>query len=160
MVSANTVPCITVGTPLSNVVASTGGWSSRGKTRIYVQRKGNIFTCKCSPWGSTTYADGSTITIDLTTDSQLSVFKDRACAYGYMCYSQNASSFSDVLFTGGLNEDIVIELQNGIVYRYSNNSWSQSVGESPQSVYGYPRTVINPLTNESFEINENTVTKL
>lgn len=154
--------------PIANVVhngapgenVSGYGWDAQSPTRIYIQRSGDVFSAKCTQWKTTSpYLAGSQITFDLSTDSEMYNLFHGACQYGYMCESQNASSYSDVNFTGGLDQYTVTNLQTNKVYKYANNKWTAS-SDTPQSLYGYPRTVTNPKTGERFEIRQNSVVKL
>ena len=69
--------------------------------------------------------------------------------------------FEDISFTGGVNYDFVVDMQNQIVYRYNvvTLAW-ESTGITVQDLYGYPRTVRNPSTGETFYITETTVTQI
>lgn len=144
--------------PSANVVKNAAlansfsgkGWSKSGGTRVYVERSDNVFTVKCSKWNSRTYEAGSQIVFDVNANAATK-WAAAPCPYGYCCHSQNSSSFSDVVFGGGLQEDTICTVNNK-VYKYQNGTWVVSTTETAQSIFGYPRTVTNPNTGKKYNI--------
>ena len=74
----------------------------RPGTIIRMVRSGNVFTAKCSQFGSTILDPNSTITIDLDQLSDtypvLSLFKGSA-SWGYSCMSQTNSQYENISVT-------------------------------------------------------------
>ena len=141
--------------------SSNTGWAKAGPTRVYTSRVGNIFTIKCSDWKDKTlqpYNENTTLQYDISTNSNLSWALD-ACPYGYACHSQNYSSFTDVVFEGGEDTKNVYSIQDGKLYTYQDGSWVIST-KTPQSLWGWPRTVTNPNTGISYRITETSVEKI
>lgn len=137
------------------------GWNKAGQSRIYVSRVGNIITVKCSDFKSTTYNNNSFIQINVSDYPELSWIKDTELPYGYMCWSQNYSSFNDVNLEGGTDPKTSFCVADGKLYEYNETSgqWEVSTG-TIQDKYGYPRYVVNPDTNSKYEILENSVSKI
>lgn len=140
-------------------VGINGGWNVISPTRIYANRNNSVFQCKCSQFKSTTYDNGTFIQIDLNDYPELSWALEPS-PYGYTCISQRYSSFTDVVFAGGLDTKVVISIPDSSTYRFENGVWKLSPGETPQSIYGFPRYVLNPETGSKYEILENEVIKV
>jgi hypothetical protein len=136
------------------------GWSGR-RMRVKVERNQNIIKMVATKWDVLdTYDPASEIIIDLNADPDLSMFLGPK-SYGYSTLSQPNSTFENISFTGGVNYDFVVDMQNQIVYRYNvvTLQW-ESTGITIQDFYGYPRTVRNPNTGETFYITKNAVTQI
>jgi len=136
------------------------GWSGK-RMRVKVERNQNIIKMIATKWNDlNNYDPASEIIIDINADVDLSMFSDPA-SYGYSSNSQASSTFENISFTGGVNYDFVVDMQNQIVYRYNSVSleW-ESTGITVQDLYGYPRTVRNPSSGETFYITENNVTQI
>lgn len=128
------------------------GWSGR-YSRVQVKRSGDIIQVMASPWNSVTLDPASLITIDLDSDPLLAVFKGPH-PYGFGAYSQQDSSFTDIEFSAGtnLNQNLIYDLDGGVIYEYINNQWVQTVSNLAQSL-GYPREVYNPQTGKTYVID-------
>lgn len=138
---------------------SMGAWSTISPTRVYTSRSGSVFTCKCSNYKSTVYNDSSFLQIDIKNYPELSWALD-AAPYGYACLSQLGSTFYDVQLSGGTDAKTIYSVEGNKLYQYSNNAWTITQNKSIQELYGYPRTVINPITLNRYEIQENNVIKV
>lgn len=139
---------------------SAGGWSGK-RMRVKVERNQNIIKMVATKWDVLdTYDPTSEIIIDLNADPDLSMFIGPK-SYGYSSSSQASSTFENISFTGGVNYDFVVDMQQQIVYRYNvvTLQW-ESTGITVQDLYGYPRTVRNPNTGETFYITETSVTQI
>ena len=139
---------------------SAGGWSGK-RMRVKVERNQNIIKMVATKWDVLdTYDPTSEIIIDLNADPDLSMFIGPQ-SYGYSSRSQASSTFENISFTGGVNYDFVVDMQQQIVYRYNvvTLQW-ESTGITIQDLYGYPRTVRNPNTGETFYITESSVTQI
>jgi len=140
--------------------ASGNGWSGR-RMRVKVERNQNIIKMVATKWDVLdTYDPASEIIIDINSDPDLSMFAGPK-SYGYSSRSQANSTFENISFTGGVNYDFVVDMQQQIVYRYNvvTLQW-ESTGITVQDLYGYPRTVRNPNTGETFYITETSVTQI
>ena len=139
---------------LRNGTASAGGtsvtsaWNSAStRTRVRVNRQGDIITVACSQFGSDTIDPNTTLTLDLSQDPLLYHFRG-AQPWGLSAHSQANSYFQNLQFTGGLNADVVYDVS--VVpsrvwdYNASTSSWSIRASATAQSVLGCPRRVDRP----------------
>jgi hypothetical protein len=82
----------------SKIAISVGSWNTvPNGTTVRVERTGDIFVAKCSPFNSTVVSDASALTIDLNSDARLAVFKGPQ-RYGIGCLSQQYSRYSNLIF--------------------------------------------------------------
>ena len=59
---------------------------------------------------------------------------------------------------GGLDETkMYLATNSDIVYIWNGSQWILDSNSTLQKELGYPRTVINPITNKKFQIEENSV---
>lgn len=147
------------GTP-SMLVGSNGGWGGR-KSKVRIERNGNIITARCTDFytGATApaYLASSEIEIDLMSDPMYAEFRNES-NYGYVTRSQAGATYLDVLFTGGLNESKVYDVQLNATYEYNfgTNSW-QNLNKTIQQDLGSPIFVTNPETNQRFFVDNNNI---
>lgn len=120
-------------------------------TRVKIERNGDIIKVYASAFNATTIDESSLMTIDLSSDPRLSIFRG-ACAYGYSCWSQNASTFSDIKFVGGY-DDTIFDIQNNVVYSKVNNVWVKDASKNIIEEIGIGRFVFNENTGKLFYIN-------
>jgi len=154
---------ISVGGTNKNGDDGTGdgkGWNGR-ESRIKIIRDGDDITAYCTEWNDTgNYSVTSETKLNLNDYSELSVFKGQK-PYGYYTESQAYSTYKDSNIIGGLNQNSIYSLSDGklYVYNFETSSWEESV-LTPQEIYGYPTTITNPETGETFKITETEVIKL
>lgn len=137
------------------------GWRGSFK-RIRVIRRGDLFTINFTRWNELTYDPTLTMTLDISTDARLQKFQGK-CVYGYSNLSQAQSTFKDIRYVGGLMRDTIIDGKNNRVYRYDTLTmkWVLVPNFTAQDLFGSPRTLINPTTNEKFRLDpDGTITKL
>ena len=120
-------------------------------TRLKIERNGDVINIYSSPFNSSTIDASSLITIDLSSDSRLSIFRG-ACSYGYSCQSQNASTFSNIKFVGGY-EDTIFDISNNVVYSKINNVWIKDNSKNIIEEIGIGRFAFNENTGKLFYIN-------
>ena len=148
---------------IANISFTTGSTSANtwypDQARIKVQRQGDIFKFYTTHWNDLeNYQIASEITVDLNSDSRLAVFKGEA-PYGYYSHSQGGSTYADINFTGGLDANILIDAQTGIVYEWNGSSWVDS-GRTIQDEIGYTRKVTNPANGQRFIVKETEIVYL
>lgn len=131
----------------------TGGWAANSPTRVRVQRRGNLVDVYTSPFKSTNFEPTPKMTIDLSASSTTSWAVGPA-SYGYSCFSQQNSAYTNVAFTGGLDVNYIYDAQTGQVYQYSGGVWTLT-GATIANQLGYPRQVTNPETGQVFYIDYN-----
>lgn len=132
--------------------SSTTGWNRiPNGNRIKVERNGDIIKVYSSPFNSSIIDESSLMTIDLSSDSRLSIFRG-ACAYGYSCQSQNSSTFSNIKFIGGY-DDTIFDVKNNVVYTKVNNTWVKDASKNIIEEIGIGRFVFNENTGKLFYIN-------
>lgn len=147
------------GTP-NMLVGSNGGWGGR-KSKVRIERNGNIITARCTDFytGTTApaYLASSEIEIDLMSDPMYAEFRNES-NYGYVTRSQAGATYLDVLFTGGLNESKVYDVQLNRTYEYNfgTNSW-QNLNTTIQQDLGSPIFATNPETNQKFFVDNNNI---
>ncbi len=130
----------------TNTKATAWSKVSNG-TRIKIERNGDIVKATASPYNSTTYAASSAITIDLSSDERLKIFRG-ACSYGYSCYSQDKSTFSDIKFSGGL-DGYIYDLTSMKVWKY-DNGWKVDSTKNVLDDIEVGRFIYNDSTKKLF----------
>jgi hypothetical protein len=75
-----------------------------------------------------------------------------------MTFSQPDSSYVDIQFDGGINEEVIYDAENNRVYDwdYNTSTWVLS-SDTIQDRLGYIRMTTNPNTTERFRIKQSTV---
>lgn len=134
------------------------GWNNMSPTRVKVVRNGDSITCYSAPFKSTNLDAGEVISINLNDYPELSWAKGK-CNYGYSCWSQKYSSYSNVIFEGGSNTKEAFDLDTGEVWEFSGNKWTKT-GKTIQQVLGWPRIVSNPNNGMKYNILENSIVKI
>ena len=133
---------------------TSGNWAG-SQIRVKVQREGNIVKCYASQFNSTgSYLAGSEIIFDMTSRADTQRFTGPK-PYGYMTFSQPDSSYIDIQFDGGINEEVIYDAENNRVYDWNEgtSSWELST-DTIQSRLGYIRMITNPNTTERFRIQQ------
>jgi hypothetical protein len=88
------------GTSLAPYPTGTpGGWSVNSPTRVKVIRSGNVYTIKCSQFGTETIDDSTLISLDTDADARLEPFKT-ATKVAFAAKSQVDARFSNIVFDG------------------------------------------------------------
>jgi hypothetical protein len=131
----------------------------RPGTIIRMVRSGNVFTAKCSQFGSNIIDPNSTITIDLDqlSDSYpvLSLFKGSA-SWGYSCMSQTNSQYENISVTDP--SALIFDTLNNQVWSYDplHDNGDGSLGDwvvipgSPINMMGIGRFNYNSITDKLF----------
>ena len=120
-------------------------------TRIYVKRTPEGVIVKCSPFNSEQYDETSVLRVNFSDYEELEKFK-AACPYGYSCFSQNESSFSNIKFTGGLSS-VIFDAVNGKVLKFENGTWITDTTKDIVNEIGKGKFVYNDTTRKLFYIN-------
>jgi len=81
----------------AGITDPTVNWSAAGSCKVKVRRTGNVIEAWTTQFGSEDFLETHKITIDLSSDPNLAVFRGPK-AYGFSCHSQEASTFSDIKF--------------------------------------------------------------
>lgn len=143
--------------PDPNVIVAT--WDMLSPTRVYVKRAGTKFLVTCTKFRETQpYQASAQMEFDIANYSFLAWAKDPR-QYGYSCFAQTGAMFSDIAFTGGLDEGLVVDLSTNKVYQYIDDEWVV-VATTIQQIYGYPRIVTNPKTSITYRVEKDAVVKL
>ena len=137
----------------SNIEEDTLGWKTRGSTNVKIERKGSIITAYTSSFNSTDLLEQSKLIVDLDSDPVLEIFKS-ACPYGYSCFSQNQSSFSNIKFTGGL-DSAIFDATTGRVLKWENGAWAEDTSKNIINEIGKGKFVYNESTGKLFYIDTN-----
>lgn len=133
----------------------SGGWSS-ARTRVKVERNGDIITAWCTSWDDVgNYDETTKITLDLNSDDRLAVFKGPK-PYGYYTYSQANSTYLDVRIKGALDLSSVYNISTGVRSEFDGVSWVTST-QSIQDAVGYITRIINPFTYQTAIIQSDIV---
>lgn len=131
------------------------GWS--GKSSILkVERIGDSIKVWTSNWNSSTIVESSLISLDLNSHSRYNVFKGKQ-SYGFAVFSQKDSTYRNISLEGGsqLAQDVIFDIENRQIWRYDQvTGWTLS-NEDFEDTIGYPRTVYNPQTDTTFNIDIN-----
>lgn len=143
----------------SFLVGTNGGWNNE-RTKVQIQRTGNLITAKCTPF----YVDGgpipdydesAIISINIADYPQFAPFLNES-PYGYMSFSQAGSTFYNIAFTGGLANDNIYDAQAYQTWAYNpdTTSW-EDTGIAPQDDLDPPVIVLNPQTGTRFLVTNN-----
>jgi hypothetical protein len=152
-------PNIVVKTVALPSIKKQGNWSVVGQTRVRVERIGSMIRATCSQFGSTELVSESLLEIDLNDYSYLSWALDGA-KYGYTCFSQQYSTFSNVQFDGGTNADQLFDLTLNCVWNFVNGVWVKDTTSTIQSLTGYPRTIVNPINGKRYRIKADSIVEI
>lgn len=136
------------------------GWNKTSPTRVKVIRNGDKIQIQSSPFKSTDLSAGEMITIDLNDYTQLSWAKGPH-SYGYACYSQKFSTYSNVEFSGSgnLEADELYNLDTGDVYTFQSGHWLPN-GVKIWDHLGYPREIKNAKNGKIYLINKDSITEI
>lgn len=99
-------------------------------------------------WHSATNSDilpvDPQFTLDLNSDPRFARFKGKK-KYGYMTLSEPSSTYKNIEFTGGLNNNLLIDANSMTTYEYNlvSNSWNQT-NLDLISTYGSGVLIYNP----------------
>jgi hypothetical protein len=131
------------------------GWKNK-RMRIRVVRVGDKISVIATKWNQLQdFVLTSKMSLDLSTNPQLSMFRGPQ-SYGYWCRSEANSTYSDIHFEGGLNKNLIADVEQNICYIYKNNTWINS-GLTVQETFNYPRYITNPDTGQKFYITEHDI---
>lgn len=120
-------------------------------SRIRVERNGNLISVYASPFNSTTIDINSKLTLDLSSDPKFYIFKGPS-PYGYSCQSQDQSTFTDVVFTGGI--DKIYDIRNGDVWIRTNAAWAIDSTKNIGDDIGVGKFIFNEYTKKLFYIKD------
>lgn len=138
----------------------SAGWSGK-KYRVWATRRGDQFIIYGSGWSTLDKKSESLMTFNLNDHADLAIFKGGR-PYGFGSRSQAASSFRDIEYVGGLNRNIVLDIANNRVYRYSSvDSWKVAQGVTIHSIMGAPRVITAVEGGKQYLLNnDGTITAL
>lgn len=142
-----------------NVDGVSGGWSG-ARSRVKIERNGDLLKAYTTNWNDTdTYQASSLIEVDLSSDPRLEKFRG-AMAYGYVTYSQPDSTYLDVVLSGEMDAEVVMDISTGEVWEWIDGvGWILS-SRTIQDELGYIREVTNPETGDTYLIKENEIVLL
>jgi len=136
----------------NSVTAGVGSFTAWNQivngTTVSVERDNDLITCQCSQFDTSTLDPATTITIDLTSDPLLNIFRGPK-PYGYVAKSQLGASFSDITFSEPNN--LVFDVRDGAVYEADDQgNYTVSTTRTIFSEYGPNRILFNPSTTKMF----------
>jgi hypothetical protein len=116
-------------------------------TRVRIERNGDLITAKCSHFNTTNIVDSTLLTLNLNSHPDLHKFKG-PCSYGYACYSQTASSFSEITF---ITDDILIfDVTNDESWNKEGDNWILKPEYKFSTFIGYEKFIYNPRTKKLY----------
>lgn len=127
------------------------GWDNRF-IKVKIIRDGNIIKFYSSPWNSYELDSNSEVVVDLNSNDDLKIFKGKK-PYGFLTWSQPDSTYLNVSFKGGLNENRVIDITNFEYYDYNGTEWIKG-NNTLQEEYGFERLITDPYTGVSILIKQ------
>lgn len=139
----------------TNWAAVNASGASNGGTTINITRTGNVFTAKCSEFGTTELLNNSLITIDLNNDTLttrfpiLNLFKGSS-PWGYSTYSQANSRYQNISITDPNNMIFDLVHDKVLLYNTSSKSWEEKPGYTPIKSVGVGRFSYNTITDKLF----------
>jgi len=139
--------------PLTQLDPPVNDWHTCGTTRVKVIRRGNIIECFSSPFGSNVIDADSKIVIDLEKDARLDWAKDTQLPHGYCSMGQTNAIFSNPNTSSGIDTSKAFDAVNNLVYEFKDNKWQIVANKTIAEIIGYPRTVTNPDTGLTFNID-------
>lgn len=136
----------------SKLNATTGGWSSYANgTSIRINREGDLIRAITTQINSTTYDATTELTVDLASDPVLAIFRGPK-SYGYSCLSQNASTFSNIIFSD--ISSMIFNISTNQVLIFKNNTWVADSLKNIASEVGVGRFLFNLTTRKLFFIQD------
>lgn len=146
--SQSTQALITNNSPAAGVGSFTAWNQIVNGTTVSIERDNDVITCQCSQFDTTVVDPSTVITIDLTTDPLLNIFRGPK-PYGYVAKSQLAASFADITFSEPNN--LVFDVRDGAVYEADDQgNYTVSSTRTIFSEYGPNRILFNPTTTKMF----------
>lgn len=142
-----------------SIVQKLANWPQAGNTRVRVERIGSMITAYCSQFATTNILTASKLEIDLNNYPELAWALEK-CPYGYACQSQQYSTYSNVVFEGGMNANEIFDFDLNCTWEYVGGVWTKNTSKTIQSALGYPRTVINPENGYTYRIEQNSITRI
>ena len=146
--------------------ASTTNWGTSSIARgtvINIVRNGNLFTARCSQFGSSEIDDTTLITLNLDTFASqyplLNLFRGSS-KWGYSTFSQPNTQYENIAIADPSN--FIIDVLNKKVYQYnsSTKTWDVIQGEDPINSIGVGRFSYNSITNKLFYNNGTSVIEI
>ena len=142
-----------------SIVRKTANWPSAGATSVKVERIGSMIIAYCSQFGTTNLLTTSKLEIDLNNYPELA-WALEPMPYGYACHSQQYSTYSNVVFEGGINANEIFDFALNCTWEYISGSWVKNTSKTIQSVLGYPRTITNPDNGYVYRIEQNSIARI
>ena len=131
------------------------GWQDMSPIRIWIEREGNKITAWTSKVGDPTLAKDERTILEYTIDETLPEFYNQKHSYGYVCQSQDMTTFTDIVMEGNLSYTQVWDAKTipPILYEYNQatNTWEESSGDIFEIV-GDNTETLNPITGKTFKV--------
>jgi hypothetical protein len=149
----------------TNWAAINNNGASTGGTVINMVRTGNVFSAKCSEFGTSELVNNSLITIDLNDDDlitrypTLSLFKG-ASPWGYSTYSQSNSRYQNISITDPNNMIFDLVHKKVLLYNSTTKSWEEKPGYTPIKSVGVGRFSYNTITDKLFYNDGTSITRV
>jgi hypothetical protein len=136
------------GTSLLSVLSGNQGWSLvPNGTVVRVHRQGDIIEATTSEMDSLQLNPNTKLTVDLTSDPVLSVFRGPQ-PYGYTSYSQLDSTYRDIYFSDAAN--VIYDIRTGDVW-VANATGNYAIDASKSVAdLGKGRILSNAVTGKMF----------
>ncbi len=132
------------------------GWSG-AKTRVRIERNGDIIKCYTTNWNDAeNFQASSEIVIDLASDPRLEKFRGPQ-SYGYGTYSQPDSTYLDINFNGGMDVTKLIDANTFEVWEYITGDGWTVTDKNAMEELGYVRKVRNPETGIDYLIKKDSI---
>lgn len=140
-----------------------GAWTNNSDgingIKVKVVRNGDTITAYRSSFDfdkNLNEGVGEFLTIDLNSDADLVQFKGKR-RYGYSCFSQDDSTFTEISFSN--NDDLIYNIPDNNVYRYDKQleQWVIDSGRSFSDL-GINKFIFNENTEKLFYVNDNVET--
>lgn len=123
-----------------------GGWAGTSPTRVRVVRNGDSIECTCSQFRSTTLDNTTKLTLSLTDDPRLSIFRG-ATSYGYGVLSQANSTWTDIFMSKE-----IYDMRTGKVWSNASGTFVVDPNQTIETNIGFNRLAYNPMTRKAFVI--------
>ena len=140
---------------LNGINGGNGSWINAGiGCRMIITRRGDLITIETSQFNSTEIHDPATITIDLSADPQLEVFRGEQ-SYGYCAMSQPNATW--VVNRRPELRDTIVDIRDWSKWDWINETWVKSASSKAtviaQGLLHVDWLHSNPLTGKLFYLD-------
>lgn len=129
-----------------------GGWDTQQPCRIRIQRQGDIITLDTTNFGETSYVPTAQVVVNLNDYAATAKFKG-ASSYGYVCMSQDQSTWSTLKRPVNITQ--IVDIENNTIWNWNGSSWVEDTSSQPLEQFSVGRLYYNQSTRRLHYMDPN-----